>query len=152
MGRPPIGKRALTTAERQHRRRKKLAGHKTETVRKAETARDFLDRYGNLPMSALPLLKAIAVAREACLKSAQAVGERLAEPPHPNKKIRQVIRLAAQNGDTEAKLLLESGLLNMPERSSPWIATTGRPESGPATLGSLARPAPAQPERPSSPD
>lgn len=126
LGRPPIEKKGLTTAERQRRRREKLARHESETVRKAETARDFFDKYGDLPMSALPLVKAVAVAREACLQSAQAVGERLAEPPRPDQKIRHVIALAAQNGDGEAKALLESGLLNMLEQSSSWGIATGR--------------------------
>ena len=86
MGRLSIGKKALTVAERQRRRRRKLASHKSQTVRKAEAARNFLDKYGNLPMSSLPLVKAIAVAREACLKSAQAIGERPAGPPARIKK------------------------------------------------------------------
>jgi hypothetical protein len=126
LGRPPIGKEALTAAERQRRLRKTQVRQKSEMVRKVETARDFLDKYGDLPMSALPMVKALAVAREACLKSAQAVGERLAEPPRPDQKIRDVIALAARNGDAEAKILLESGLLNMLERSSPRRTATGR--------------------------
>ena len=126
MGRPPIGKRALTAADRHRRRRTKQAREKPETVRKAKTERDFLDIYGDLPMSALPLVKALALARAACLESAQAVAERLAEPPRPDQKIRLVIALAAQHGDAEAKLLLESGLLNMLEQSSSRRMGTGR--------------------------
>ena len=37
-----------------------------------------------------------------------------------------MIALAVQKGDAEAKLLLESGLLNMLEQSSPTKTTTGR--------------------------
>jgi hypothetical protein len=105
----------------------RFMAEKVSSLPSARLAREFLDKYGDLPMSALPMVKALAVAREACLKSAQAVGERLAEPPRPDQKIRQVIALAARNGDAEAKILLESGLLNMLERSSPTKTAAGRP-------------------------
>lgn len=79
----------------------------------ARTAREFLDKYGDLPVSALSLVAAIAGVREACGKSVQAVGERLGETPRPNQTVRQVVALAAQKGDAEAKLLLESGVLEI---------------------------------------
>jgi predicted transcriptional regulator len=79
----------------------------------ARTAREFLDKYGDLPVSALSLVAAIAGVHEACGKSIQAVEERLGETPRANQTVRQVVALAAQKGDAEAKLLLESGALEI---------------------------------------
>jgi len=76
------------------------------------TTREFLDKYGELPVSGLSLVAAIAGAREACGKSIQAVGERLGETPRP-ETVRQVVALAARKGDVEARLLLESGVLEI---------------------------------------
>ena len=79
----------------------------------APTPREFLDKYGDLPVSALPLVAAIAGVRDAGGKSIQAVGERLGVAPRTNQTVRQVVVLAAQKGDVEAKLLLESGVLEI---------------------------------------
>jgi len=87
-------------------------------------------------MSALPLVKAIAAAREAF--SYRPSGGRTASgSPHPTKKIRQVIALAAQMA-TPRLSFDECSYISIS-----WKTTTGRAASKPAAFGSLgARPAP----------
>jgi hypothetical protein len=58
---------------------------KIVNLARARTTREFLDKYGELPVSGLSLVAAIASAREACGKSIQAVEERLGDSSPQNR-------------------------------------------------------------------
>jgi hypothetical protein len=79
----------------------------------ARVAQQLLQKYGHLPQSAIQLLVALASARLASTKSIQAVGERLGKDAAQGQPPRKMLESAARRGDVEAKILLESGVLEI---------------------------------------
>jgi hypothetical protein len=78
----------------------------------ARAAQQLLDKYGKLPPSAIRLLVTLAEARLASAKSIKAVGDRLGSVD-PNQPVRTMLELASRRGDVEAKIILESGVLDI---------------------------------------
>jgi hypothetical protein len=87
-------------------------GEKGMSLENTRVAQQLLDKYGNLPASAIRLLVALAEARLASAKSIKAVGDRLGNIP-ANQPVREMLEVASQKGDVEAKLLLQSGVLDI---------------------------------------
>jgi hypothetical protein len=85
---------------------------KIVSTESARAAQELLDKYGKLAPSAIHLLVALAEARLASTKSIKAVGDRLGNVA-PNQPIRKMLELASRRGDVEAKILLESGVLEI---------------------------------------
>jgi hypothetical protein len=85
---------------------------KIVSTENARAAQQLLDKYGKLAPSAIHLLVALAEARLASTKSIKAVGDRLGNVA-PNQPIRKMLELASRRGDVEAKILLESGVLEI---------------------------------------
>jgi hypothetical protein len=82
------------------------------SLENTRSAQQLLDKYGNLPTSAIHLLVALAEARLASAKSIKAVEDRLGNAA-PRQPVRNMLELAAQRGDVEPKLLLQSGVLDI---------------------------------------